>query len=134
MIPLRRPWGPAGLRSRSKRLCESNGVIDMQVMLFLAILANSFDLFATAVGIHLFGNREGNPLLATLAERHWLVFVAVKGALVPLLIWWLYRYRRDTPGLSTAGLGVVTIALTLAAGTWLGWLAGAVQVHGLPRF
>lgn len=70
----------------------------MQVLFFLAIAANSLDLFATAVGIHWFGNREGNPVLATLASQHWLVFVAVKGALVPLLIWWLYRYRRDTPG------------------------------------
>lgn len=105
----------------------------MQVLLFLAILANSFDLFATAVGIHWFGNREGNPLLAPLAEQHWLVFVAIKGALVPLLIWRLYRYRRDTPALSTAGLGLVTVALTVAAGAWLGWLAGNLTVHGVPR-
>ena len=73
----------------------------MRMVLFLAVLANSLDLFATAVGIHWFGNREGNPLLAPLAEQHWLAFVAIKGALVPLLIWRLYRYRRDTPRLST---------------------------------
>lgn len=105
----------------------------MQVLFFLAILANSFDLFATSVGIHWFGNREGNPLLAPLAEGNWLAFVAVKGALVPLLLAWLYRYRRDTPGLSTAGMGLVTVALTVAAGAWLGWIAGTLHVHGMPR-
>ncbi len=105
----------------------------MRTMLFLAIAANSLDLFATAVGIHWFGNREGNPLLAGVAHEHWLAFVAVKGALVPLLIWRLYRYRHQSPRLSTAGLGLVTIALTVAAGQWLGWLAGVVQTHGLTR-
>lgn len=105
----------------------------MQLLFILAILANSFDLFATSVGIHWFGNREGNPLLAPLAQQHWLLFVAVKGALVPFLIWKLYRYRRDTPRLSTAGLGLVTVALTVAVGSWLGWIAGTLHVHGLPR-
>jgi uncharacterized membrane protein len=108
-------------------------VIDMQVLFFLAILANSFDLFATAIGIHWFGNREGNPLLAAIAQQHWLLFVMIKGALVPLLIWRLYRYRRNAPHLSTAGLGLVAVALTMAVGTWLGWIAGTVHVHGLPR-
>jgi uncharacterized membrane protein len=105
----------------------------MQTLLFLAIVANSFDLFATAVGIHWFGNREGNPLLASVAHDHWMVFVAIKGALVPLLIWRLYRYRRDTPHLSTAGLTLVTLALTVAVGQWLGWIAATLHVHGLPR-
>jgi hypothetical protein len=105
----------------------------MQILLFVAIVANSFDLFATAVGIHWFGNREGNPLLAPLAQQHWIVFVAIKGLLVPLLIWRLYRYRRHTPHLSTAGLGLVTVALTMAVGAWLGWIAGSLHVHGLPR-
>ncbi len=105
----------------------------MRTMLFLAIAANSLDLFAPAAGIHWFGNREGNPLLAGVAHEHWLAFVAVKGALVPLLIWRLYRYRHQSPRLSTAGLGLVTIALTVAAGQWLGWLAGVVQTHGLTR-
>ncbi len=105
----------------------------MQMLLFLAILANSCDLFATAIGIHWLGNREGNPLLAGLAQQHWLVFVLIKGAVVPLLIWRLYRYRRHTPRLSTAGLGLVTVALTVAVGTWLGWIAGVVRMGGLPR-
>jgi uncharacterized membrane protein len=109
-------------------------VIDMQVLLFLAIVANSFDLFMTAVGIHWLGNREGNPLLSGLAQQHWLVFVAIKGALVPLLIWRLYRYRRFTPRLSTAGLGLVTVALAMAVGAWAGWIAGTLHVHGLPGF
>ena len=108
-------------------------VIDMQILLFAAIVANSIDLFATAVGIHWFGNREGNPLLAPLAQHNWILFVAVKGVLVPLLIWRLYRYRRHTPHLSTAGLGLVTVALTVAVGAWRGWLAGNLTVHGLPR-
>ena len=105
----------------------------MQTLLFVAILANSIDLFATAVGIHWFGNREGNPLLAPIAAQHWIVFVAIKGLLIPLLIWRLYRYRRDTPHLSTAGLGIVAVALTVAVGAWFGWIAGTVQVHGFPR-
>jgi uncharacterized membrane protein len=107
--------------------------IDMQLLLFIAIVANSFDLFATAVGIHWFGNREGNPLLAPLVQHSWIAFVAVKGILVPLLIWRLYRYRRHTPHLSTAGLGLVTVALTVAVGAWLGWIAGTLHVHGIPR-
>ena len=77
----------------------------MRTVLFLAIVANSLDLFATSVGIHWFGNREGNPLLAGLAHGHWLGFVLVKGVLVPLLIVRLYRYRQQTPLLATAGMG-----------------------------
>lgn len=106
----------------------------MRILLFLAVVANSFDLFATAVGIHGFGNREGNPLLAGLAHEHWWLFVVLKGAVVPLLIWRLYRYRHQTPHLSTAGLGLVTVALTVAVGQWLGWLAGVMQVRHLMHF
>jgi uncharacterized membrane protein len=105
----------------------------MQTVLFLAVVANSIDLFATAIGIHWFGNREGNPLLAGLAHEHWVAFVLVKGALVPLLIWRLYRYRHQSPRLSTAGLALITVALTVAVGQWLGWIAGVVEVHGVPR-
>lgn len=105
----------------------------MQIVLFSAMVANSLDLFATAIGIHLFGNREGNPLLAGLAHEHWVLFVLVKGALVPLLIWRLYAYRRQTPWLSNAGLALVTIVLTIAVGQWLGWIAGVVEVHGFAR-
>ena len=105
----------------------------MQTVLFLAVVANSIDLFATAIGIHFFGNREGNPLLAGLAHQHWLVFVLVKGVVVPLLIWRLYRYRHQTPLLSTAGLALVTVALTVAVGQWVGWIAGVMQVHGAGR-
>ena len=100
----------------------------MRTVLFLAIVANSLDLFATSVGIHWFGNREGNPLLAGLAHEHWLGFVLVKGALVPLLIVRLYRYRQQTPFLATAGMGLVMIALTVALGEWLGWMAGVMTV------
>ncbi len=103
----------------------------MRILLFLAMVANSFDLFATAVGIHWFGNREGNPMLAGVAHQHWLVFVLIKGALVPLLIWRLYRYRHDSPVLSSAGLGLVTIALTVAVGQWLGWMAAILKLRGV---
>jgi uncharacterized membrane protein len=103
----------------------------MRTLLFLAIMANSFDLCSTAIGIHWLGNREGNPLLAGVAHDHWLAFVVIKGALVPLLIWRLYGYRQHTPRLSTAGLGLVTLALTVAVGEWLGWIAGVVHVHGV---
>lgn len=106
----------------------------MRTLFILAIVANSFDLFGTAVGIHGFGNREGNPLLAGLAQQNWIAFVAIKGALVPLLIWRLYRYRQHTPWLSTAGMGLVAVALTVAVGQWLGWIAGVLRVRGVPGF
>ena len=90
------------------------------------MLANSLDLFATAVGIHWFGNREGNPFLAPVAHQSWLAFVLLKGALVPLLIVRLYRYRRGAPVLPPAGLGLGTGGLTVAVGAG-GWgVAGGV--------
>src|SRR5262247_4074793 len=100
----------------------------MRFVLFLAVVVNSLDLCLTAVGIHWFGNREGNPLLAPLVQQSWPAFVLLKGLLVPLLIVQLYRYRRDTPVLATAGMGLVTIALTVALGAWLGWLAAVISV------
>ena len=102
----------------------------MRILLFLAVVANSCDLFATAVGIHGFGNREGNALLSGVATQHWLAFVVIKGVLIPLLIWRLYRYRHQTPRLSFAGLGLVAVALTVAVGQWLGWIAGVMRVRG----
>lgn len=105
----------------------------MRLVLFLAVLANSLDLLATAVGIHWFGNREGNPFLAPLAHQSWIAFVLLKGALVPLLIVRLYRYRREAPALATAGMGLVTVALTAALGAWIGWIAGVLAV-GRPAF
>jgi len=105
----------------------------MRFVLFLAVVVNSLDLFVTAVGIHWFGNREGNPLLAPLAQLSWPAFVLLKGALVPLLIAQLYRYRRETPVLATAGMGLVTVALTMALGAWLGWLAGVITVGRIVR-
>ena len=100
----------------------------VRIVLFLAIAANSLDLIATALGIHWLGNREGNPLLAGLAHNHWVLFVVVKGVLIPLLIVRLYRYRHMTPRLATAGMGIVTVALTVALGQWLGWIAGVLRV------
>jgi uncharacterized membrane protein len=100
----------------------------MRIVLFVAILANSLDLIATTLGIHWLGNREGNPLLAGLAHDHWIVFVMVKGALIPLLIWQLHEYRRTTPRLATFGMAIVTVALTVAVGQWLGWIAGVLRV------
>jgi uncharacterized membrane protein len=105
----------------------------MRLVLFLAVVANSLDLLATAVGIHWFGNREGNPFLAPVAHRSWLAFVFLKGVLVPLLIVQLYRYRRHAPVLATAGMGLVTLALTAALGAWIGWIAGVIAV-GRPGF
>lgn len=104
----------------------------MRIFLFIAVVANSLDLFATSVGIHLFGNREGNPFLAPIVEQSWPAFVVVKGILIPLLIVQLYRYRRETPVLATAGMGLVTVALTVALGAWIGWLAGVLTV-GRPH-
>lgn len=100
----------------------------MRMVLFLAIVANCADLLATAYGIHGLNNREGNPLLAPLAHQHWWLFVLVKGALVPLLIWRLYTYRKGSPVLATAGIILVTVALTIAVGQWLGWMAGKLHV------
>jgi len=100
----------------------------MRIVLFLAIVANSLDLLATALGIHWLGNREGNPLLAGIAHEHWWLFVLVKGILIPLLIVRLYRYRDSAPVLATTGMALVTVALTVAVGQWLGWIAGVIQV------
>ena len=105
----------------------------MRTVLFIAIAANSLDLLATTLGIHLYGNREGNPLLAGLTHDHWVVFVAIKGLLVPLLIWRLYTYRDRSPLLARAGLGLVTVALTIAVGQWLGWMAGVIRTTSLMR-
>lgn len=103
----------------------------MRIVLFLAIVANSLDLLATALGIHWFGNREGNPLLAGIAHHHWWLFVLVKGLIVPLLIVRLYTCRASTPVLATAGMAIVTVALTVALGQWLGWMAGVLHVASL---
>jgi len=100
----------------------------MRIVLFLAVAANSLDLVATALGIHWLGNREGNPLLAPIAHQHWWLFVLVKGIMIPLLIVHLYRCRDRSPVLATLGMGLVTLALTVAVGQWLGWIAGVVQV------
>jgi hypothetical protein len=106
----------------------------MRFVLFMAVLANSLDLLATSVGIHWFGNREGNPFLAMVAQRSWPAFVLVKGVLIPLLLVQLYRYRRATPVLATAGMGLVTAALTAALGAWIGWMAGVLAVGRAPGF
>ena len=100
----------------------------MRVVLFIAVLANSLDLVLTSLGIHWLGNREGNPLLAPLAHGHWWLFVVVKGIVTPLLIVQLSRYRATSPALATVGLGIVTLALTVALGQWIGWIAGVVTV------
>ena len=105
----------------------------MRIVLFLAMASNSLDLIATALGIHWLGNREGNPLLAGLAQNHWLLFVLVKGVLIPLLIVRLYRYRRMTPRLAIVGMALVTVALTVAVGQWLGWIAGVLRVQTLAH-
>ena len=104
----------------------------MRALLYVALLANSIDLIATSLGIHLFGNREGNPLLAELAHHHWFLFVALKGLAIPFLIWRLHHYRASSPLLASAGLAIVTVAITMAVGQWLGWMAGVVTVHGIP--
>ena len=108
----------------------------LRTVSFLAILLNSLDLLATALGIHGFGNREGNPLLAGLAQHYWLAFVLLKGALIPLMIWRLYRYRDHsrTGDLASWGLALVAIALTVAVGQWVGWIAGVLQVRGTLLF
>jgi hypothetical protein len=100
----------------------------MRSVFILALLANSLDLVVTALGIHWLGNREGNPLLAPLAHGHWGLFVLVKGLLVPSLIFGLYAMRRHTPLFASAGLAIVLVALTVALGQWLGWMAGVLHV------
>ena len=105
----------------------------MRIVLFLAIATNAMDLVATTFGIHWFGNREGNPLLAALAHEHWLLFVWLKGLAIPFLIVCLHRYRRTSPVLASAGMVIVTLALTLAVGQWLGWIAGTLSVMGYMK-
>jgi uncharacterized membrane protein len=100
----------------------------MRIVLFIAVAANSLDLVATALGIHWLGNREGNPLLAGLAHDHWWLFVVIKGIIIPLLILRLYHYRNSSPVLATTGMALVTLALTVAVGQWLGWIAGVLHV------
>jgi len=104
----------------------------MRAVLLMAIVANSLDLVATSFGIHFFNNREGNPLMAGMAHNHWWLFVLYKGLLTPLLIYRLHRYRNSSPVLATFGLCLVTLALTIAVGQWLGWMAGVVRVQGPP--
>jgi uncharacterized membrane protein len=103
----------------------------MRIVLVLALIANSLDLAATTFGIHGLGNREGNPFLSALAHDHWWLFVVVKGLLVPFLIVRLYDYRRNSPVLAGAGLLLVAVALTVAVGQWIGWMAGVLHVEHL---
>lgn len=105
----------------------------MRSVFILALLANSLDLVVTSLGIHWLGNREGNPLLAPLAHGHWGLFVLVKGLVVPLLIVRLYTLRRHTPVFASAGLAVVAVALAVALGQWLGWMAGVLHVSLLAK-
>ncbi len=105
----------------------------MRIALFLALMANSLDLIGTSLGVHWLGNREGNPLLAQMAHQHWWLFVLVKGLLVPLLILRLYTFRARSPVLAQAGMAMVVIALTIAVGQWLGWIAGVLHVSGFAR-
>ncbi len=105
----------------------------MRTCLFIAIAANSADLIATTLGIHWFGNHEGNPVLAPIVHHHWWVFVALKGVLVPLLIVHLFRLRRTSPRLAPFGLALVTVALTVAVGQWAGWLAGVLATSAPLR-
>jgi len=116
------------------RLTLRDDLPTMRFVLFSAVVVNSLDLFATSIGIHWFGNREGNPFLAPVIHQSWIAFVLVKGALVPILIVQLYRYRRDNPILATAGMGLVTIALTVALGCWIGWMAAVLTVGRAAGF
>jgi|SRR6185369_13855281 uncharacterized membrane protein len=113
-------------------LRRSISELPVRIVLFLAIVANSLDLVATALGIHWLGNREGNPLLAPIAHHNWWLFVVVKGMVVPALIVYLHRCRDHAPALATAGMGIVTVALTVALGQWIGWIAGVVRVSRMP--
>lgn len=103
----------------------------MRILLILAVAANALDLVATALGIHVFGNREGNPLLAGMVHGQWPLFVAYKGLLVPLLIGVLYGLRRASPALAHLGLALAAVVFTVAVGKWLGWMAGVVHVARL---
>jgi uncharacterized membrane protein len=113
----------------SRHLAVDFGI--MRMVLFLAVVANSVDLLFTTLGIHWLGNREGNPLLAGLVQNHWWVFVLLKGLVIPLLILQLNALRKGSPRLATAGIILVTIALTVAVGQWLGWMAGKATVAAL---
>lgn len=106
----------------------------MRIFLFLAIVANSADLIVTSLGVHWFGNGEGNPLLSGMMRHRWWLFVGVKGLLIPALIVSLYLWRRRSPWLSAAGLAIVTVAMTVAVGQWIGWMAGVMRVSHLMNF
>ena len=119
----------ATIATPSSKAAEDSSL--MRMVLFMAVIANSADLLATTLGIHHYHNREGNPLLAGLAHDHWLLFTLIKGGLVPLLIYQLYRYRKGSPWLANAGMVLVTIVLTIAVGQWLGWMAGREYVANI---
>jgi hypothetical protein len=53
--------------------------------------------------------------------------------LIPLLIVRLYRSRAHSPMLATLGMALVTVALTVAVGQWIGWIAGVLTVSGITR-
>jgi Domain of unknown function (DUF5658) len=105
----------------------------MRITLILALLANSLDLVATSLGIHWLGNREGNPLLAGMTSNHWWLFVLVKGLLVPLLLLRLYSYRERSPVIASAGMAMIAVAMTVAVGQWIGWIAGVLHVSYFAR-
>jgi hypothetical protein len=98
----------------------------LRLLMALAILLNTLDLFATSLGILRFGNAEGNPFLAALIERSWLVFMLVKGLGVPLLLAFLVTLHRHAPRLVLVGMGLVVVALTVALGMWGVWYGGMV--------
>ena len=106
----------------------------MQFALFLAVVANSLDLVVTTLGIHWLRNREGNPLLAGLAHHHWWLFVLIKGLLVPILMVKLYQSRNSSPRMTAAGLAIIVMALVVALGQWLGWMAGVLATSPAPAF
>jgi len=117
----------------AQRIAPTTLESPVRTVFFIAIAANSLDLVATSLGIHWLGNHEGNPLLAGMVRTNWWLFVALKGLLVPLLIVRLHGYRQSSPILASAGLGLVAIALVIALGQWLGWMAGVITVTGMPQ-
>jgi hypothetical protein len=125
---------PSARIAKSITLGHADHGAFMRMVLFVAVVANSLDLVATALGIHHYNNREGNPLLAGIAHQHWWLFVLIKGIITPLLIARLYRYRNDSPVLATFGMGLVTVALTIAVGQWLCWIAAVETVSRFVHF
>jgi hypothetical protein len=46
----------------------------------------------------------------------------------------LYQSRTSSPRMTAAGLAIIVMALVVAVGQWLGWIAGVLATTPAPAF